>query len=148
MKIALATDHAGFKLKEYVKSALLEQGFEVKDFGAHEYDSLDDYPDFIGEAAQSISKNPEMKAIIFGGSGQGEAMAANRFNGVRSAVFYGGPLELIKLSRKHNNANVLSIGARFMENSEIMDIIQLWLNTEFEGDRHKRRIEKLDKLNQ
>ena len=148
MKIVLATDHAGFELKEFVKLELLEQGYEVEDFGAHEYDSLDDYPDFIGAAAQSVSTNPEMKAIIFGGSGQGEAMAANRFNGVRAAVFYGGSLELIKLSRLHNNANVLSLGARFVEKSEIMDIIQIWLDTEFEGDRHASRIEKLDKLNQ
>ena len=144
MKIALATDHAGFELKEHVKSELIALGYNVQDFGAHAYDALDDYPDFICGAAKFVAENSDSKGIIFGGSGQGEAMSANRFKKVRAAVFYGDSEELIKLSRLHNDANILSIGARFVELSEIMKFIQLWLNTEFEGGRHKRRIEKLD----
>lgn len=146
MKIALATDHAGFELKEHVKSELIVLGYDVQDFGAHAYDALDDYPDFIGGAAKFVSENSDSKGIIFGGSGQGEAMSANRFNKVRAAVFYGSSAELIKLSRLHNDANMLSIGARFVEKSEIMKFIQLWLDTDFEGGRHIRRIEKLDTI--
>ena len=108
-RIVLATDHAGFKLKEAVKKSLLELGLEVKDFGAFEYESTDDYPDFINPAAKFISEKDNTMGIIFGGSGQGEAMAANRFKGVRAAVFYDGPDEIINLSRLHNNANVLSL---------------------------------------
>jgi len=111
--IVLATDHAGFELKEAVKQSLVASNYEVKDFGAFEYESTDDYPDFINPAAQFISENDNTMGIIFGGSGQGEAMAANRFKGVRAAVFYDGPDEIIDLSRLHNNANVLSFGSRF-----------------------------------
>lgn len=146
MKIALATDHAGFELKEYVKVNLLEIGLEIHDFGAYNYDALDDYPDFIQQAAKFISEKPKMKAIIFGGSGQGEAIVANRYKNVRAAVYYGGSIELIKLSRLHNNSNVLSIGARFVDHSKIIEVIQLWIKTSFEGGRHKKRIDKIDSL--
>ena len=145
MKIVLATDHAGFELKERIKENLLSQNFEVKDFGALDYDALDDYPDFIIPAAKFISKNSSYLGIILGGSGQGEAMAANRIKGVRAAVFYNGPKDIVQLSRQHNNANILSIGARFLSLEEAMDTINLWLGTDFEGDRHQRRIEKLDR---
>ena len=141
--IVLATDHAGFKLKEHVKRFLTEKGYDIKDFGALEYDGLDDYPDFILPAAKYISEH-KLIGIIFGGSGQGEAMAANRINGIRAAVFYNGPDEIVELSRLHNNANILSIGARFVSNQEVEKIIELWLSTDFEEGRHEKRINKLD----
>ena len=142
-KIVLATDHAGFELKEHVKNMLLNKGIEIKDFGAYSYDSQDDYPDFILPAAQYIADN-NFVGIIFGGSGQGEAIAANRIKGIRAAVFYNGPDEIAQLSKLHNNANVLSIGARFINQSRAEEIIDLWLSTSFEEGRHQRRIEKLD----
>ena len=142
--IVLATDHAGFELKEAVKKSLLELGFEVKDFGALEYEPTDDYPDFINPAAKFISENDNAMGIIFGGSGQSEAMAANRFKGVRAAVFYDGPDEIINLSRLHNNANVLSFGSRFIDAERAKELIKQWLSVEFEGGRHQKRIEKLD----
>ena len=141
--IVLATDHAGFELKEHVKKFLLEKGFEIKDFGALEYDSQDDYPDFIIPASKFISEN-KLIGIIFGGSGQGEAIAANRIKGTRAVVFYNGPDDIIKLSRLHNNANILSIGARFVDNQRAEEIINLWLSTTFEEGRHQKRINKLD----
>jgi ribose 5-phosphate isomerase B len=144
MKIHLATDHAGLELKEKVKLYLSDLNYEVIDHGAYEYDALDDYPDFIFPCANAVSNDPESKGIILGGSGQGEAMAANRVKGVRAAVFYNGPDEIIKLSRQHNNANILSLGARFMSEEEMYKIIELWLSTDFESGRHQRRIEKLD----
>tara|TARA_Y100000768_G_C23729820_1_gene564314 strand:+ start:119 stop:559 length:441 start_codon:yes stop_codon:yes gene_type:complete len=141
--IVLATDHAGFELKEHVKKFLSEKGFEIKDFGALEYDALDDYPDFIIPAAKFISEH-KLIGIIFGGSGQGEAMAANRIKGIRAAVFYDGPDDIIELSKLHNNANILSIGARFVSKQKSEEIINLWLSTDFEKGRHKKRIDKLD----
>tara|TARA_B100001996_G_scaffold325495_1_gene271431 strand:+ start:303 stop:743 length:441 start_codon:yes stop_codon:yes gene_type:complete len=141
--IVLATDHAGFELKEHVKRFLIEQGYDIKDFGALEYDGLDDYPDFILPAAKYISEH-KLIGIIFGGSGQGEAMAANRIKGIRAAVFYNGPNEIVELSRLHNNANILSIGARFVKNQEVEKVIELWLSTDFEQGRHEKRINKLD----
>ena len=144
MKIHLATDHAGLELKEKVKLYLSDLNYEVIDHGAYEYDALDDYPDFIIPCANAVSNDPESKGIILGGSGQGEAMAANRVKGIRAAVFYNGPDEIIKLSRQHNNANILSLGARFMSEEEIYKVIEVWLSTDFESGRHLRRIEKLD----
>ena len=144
MIIHIATDHAGLELKEKVKSYLSKLDYEVIDHGAYEYDELDDYPDFIFPCANAVSNDLNSKGIILGGSGQGEAMAANRVKGVRAAVFYNGPDEIIKLSRQHNNANILSLGARFMSDQEMYKIIELWLSTDFESGRHKRRIEKLD----
>ena len=144
MIIHIATDHAGLELKEKVKSYLSKLDYEVIDHGAYEYDALDDYPDFIFPCAKAVSNDLNSKGIILGGSGQGEAMAANRVKGVRAAVFYNGPDEIIKLSRQHNDANILSLGARFMSDQEMYKIIELWLSTDFESGRHKRRIEKID----
>ena len=145
MIIHLATDHAGLDLKNSIKTYLLNKGFEVKDHGAHEYDPQDDYPDFIFPCAKAVAKDIDSRGIIFGGSGQGEAMAANRIKGIRAAVFYNGPQEIIKLSREHNNANILSLGARFMTEEDIHNVINIWLKEPFGGDRHQRRIDKLDK---
>lgn len=148
MKIFLAADHAGFKLKEEIKLWLKGLGYQVLDQGAFEETPLDDYPDFIRLVAQQVAAEPETsRGLVFGGSGQGEAMVANRYRGVRAAVYYGGSEQLILLSRQHNNANVLSLGARFVETARAQEIIKLWLETEFPGDeRHTRRVAKIDNL--
>ena len=145
MKIHLATDHAGLELKNAIKDYLKGKGHDVTDHGAHEYDAQDDYPDFIFPCARAVAADPESRGIILGGSGQGEAMAANRIKGVRAAVYYGEEREIARLSREHNNANVLSLGARFISEQEIYDIIETWLDEPFEGKRHQRRIDKLDR---
>jgi ribose 5-phosphate isomerase B len=145
MKIYLATDHAGFELKESMRAYLEAKGHEVTDFGAHEYNENDDYPDFIRPAAEAVAADAASLGIIFGGSGQGEDMVADKVVGVRSAVYYGGNLEIVKLAREHNNANVLSIGARFASEDEAKEAIDLFIETKFPGDeRHVRRIEKID----
>ena len=144
MNIHLATDHAGLELKNAIKDYLIGKGHDVTDHGAHEYDAQDDYPDFIFPCARAVAVDPESRGIILGGSGQGEAMAANRIKGVRAAVYYGSERQIARLSREHNNANVLSLGARFISEQEIYDIIENWLDEPFEGGRHQRRIEKLD----
>lgn len=143
--IYLATDHAGFDHKNDLKSYLLDEGYEVIDCGAETHDPLDDYPDFIAKAAEAVSAAPrERKAIIFGGSGQGEAMLANRFKRVRAALYYGGDAELIKLSREHNDANVLSIGARFVSKERVRAMVKLWLQTAaLPDEKYARRIEKV-----
>jgi ribose 5-phosphate isomerase B len=146
--IVLGADHAGFELKEHIKAFLSEKGYAIIDKGAHSYDEPDDYPNFIIPAAKEVAKsNGRFKGIIFGGSGQGEAIAANRVKGVRAALFYGKDLDIVKLSRTHNNANILSLGARFVEPKEAEEAIMLWLSTSFEGEeRHSRRIKKIDDL--
>ena len=144
MKIHLATDHAGLELKDKIKQHLIILGCDVIDHGAYEYDALDDYPDFIFPCAKAVAEDSKSRGIILGGSGQGEAMAANRIKGVRAAVFYNGPKDIIELSRQHNNANILSLGARFMSEEEIYRIIGVWFNTDFEAGRHQRRVDKLD----
>ena len=145
MKIHLATDHAGLELKNALKNHLINKNHDITDHGAYEYDALDDYPDFIFPCAYAVASDSSSRGIILGGSGQGEAMAANRIKGIRAAVFYNGPIEIVKLSREHNDANILSLGARFMSEKEIYDVIEIWLKVPFDGGRHKRRIEKLDR---
>lgn len=144
MKIYLASDHRGFELKEKIKKWSKEWGYEYEDMGAFGYDKDDDYPDFISKAAEKVSQDPDnSRAIILGGSGQGEAMVANRYKGVRAAVYYGGSEEIVKLSREHNDANVLSLGTFFVDEETAMKAIKLWLETSFPGEeRHVRRISK------
>ena len=144
MKIYLATDHAGFDLKEFLRKHLEQEGHDVEDCGAHEMDSSDDYPDFIIPAAQKVAQDENSFGIIMGGSGQGEAMAANRIKGARATVYYDGPLDIVKLSRTHNNANILSFGARFISPERAIEVVDIWLNEPFEGGRHQNRINKLD----
>jgi len=142
--IYLASDHAGFDLKEAVKEYLAELNEAVEDFGAYSVNPDDDYPDFIIPAAQKVAEDlVNNRGIIFGGSGQGEAIAANKVQGIRAAVYYGGSLDIIKFSRQHNNANVLSFGARFVTPEEAKKAVKLWLETEFEDGRHGRRIKKI-----
>lgn len=163
MKIALATDHTGFEQLKDLKEYLEELGHECHDFGPTSLNINDDYPDFIFEAAKAVAQNICERGIILGGSGQGEAMAANRLKGVRCAVFYGpavvgriidvngrlssSPYEIIKLSREHNNANMLSLAARFVSIMDMKQVLKLWLETPFSQEpRHIRRIDKLDRL--
>ncbi len=147
--IYLATDHAGFALKEVVKDWLLSLGkYKVVDCGAKLLESEDDFPDFIKLAAGAVSVKPEnSKAFIFGGSGQGEAMVANRFNNVRATVYYGGNIEIIRLSREHNDANILSFGARFVTPDEVIEVAKMWLATNPTlNERHVRRIKKIETI--
>lgn len=155
MKVYLGADHRGFELKEKIKEWLKEWGYEYEDMGAFELDSDDDYVDFVSKAAGRVSEDPEnSKAIILGGSGQGEAMLANKFKGVRAVVYYGGDEEIISLSREHNDANVLSLGAalgstfskaRKMPDELAKRVVKIWLETPFSSDeRHKRRLQKIE----
>lgn len=146
MKIYFATDHAGYDLKNKLVKFVSDLGYKVEDCGAYELNINDDYPEFIKKASAKVSADPQnSKAIILGGSGQGEDMVADKFPNVRSAVYYGGPLEIVKLSREHNDANILSLGARFVTEEEAKQAVKLWLETPFSGeDRHTRRIEQID----
>ncbi|MCI5051209.1 MAG: RpiB/LacA/LacB family sugar-phosphate isomerase [Candidatus Pacebacteria bacterium] len=143
--IHLATDHAGFEMKEFLKTALEELNYNFVDHGADVYDQNDDYPDYIKLAAGAVSQSTQDRAIIFGGSGQGEAIVANRYPNVRATTYYHFNPEIIKLSREHNNANILSIGARFLSNEEMLESVLFWLEIPFtEEERHIRRIEKIE----
>ena len=161
MKIYIASDHTGYELKEKLKAYLndLALDYEIIDQGAFKYDALDDYPDFVTPLAQMVAQDANSRGIILGGSGQGEAMCANRVKGARAAVFYGevmpeeaidikgeksaDPFEMILLERRHNDANILSLGVRFLTSDEIKFAIELFLSTKFTGeDRHTRRLAK------
>lgn len=145
MKIFIASDHAGFELKRFLVERLSLAGHEVRDMGAKSFEPEDDYPDYISQVAKEISREPgTLKGIVIGGSGQGEAMCANKFYGVRAALYYGGNMDIVKLSREHNDTNILSLGARFLSPTEALNAVNIWLNTAFSGDeRHKRRLQKL-----
>jgi len=145
-KIYIASDHAGYKLKQKLIDYLMSLDFEVSDEGAFDYNEEDDYPDFISKVAEKVSENSDkFFGVILGGSGQGEAIVANRFNNIRAIVYYGGNLDIIKLSREHNNSNILSLGARFIDEEEAKKVLKLWLETDFSGEeRHKRRIKKIE----
>lgn len=142
MKIALGTDHAGFNYKEAIKEHLQKLGHEVQDFGTFSEESVD-YPAFVRPAAESVADGSCDLGVVFGGSGNGEAMAANKVKGVRCALCWSE--ETARLAKEHNNANVLSIGQRQISQELALNIIDTWLNADFEGDRHIRRIEMLDK---
>jgi len=145
--IYLGSDHAGFELKEEIQKYLVGLGYDVEDMGADSYDKDDDYPDFVIPAAQKVGEDPDNnRAIILGGSGQGEAIAANKVKGVKALLYYGGPLDIVKLSRQHNDANVLSLGARFMTADEAKEAVKVWLETEFEGGRHAARVKKIEEF--
>ena len=148
MNIHIATDHAGYAHKNTVVDWLISEGFKVIDYGAGEYDPDDDFTDFIVKAAHGVAKNPSVdRAIIFGGSGQGEAMLANRFPGVRATVLYSDSDEIIELGRAHNDSNVLSIGARFLSVDNTKKHIWNWLHTPTLADeKYIRRNKKIDQL--
>ena len=148
MVIHLATDHAGFEYKQAISAWLQAEGFAVVDHGASTLDNQDDFPDYISLAATAVSNDSEnCRAIIFGGSGQGEAMVANRYPNVRATVFYGGDQSIPALSRQHNNSNVLSIGARFVEIDIVKQVIWEWLHIDFADDeKYQRRNDKIESL--
>jgi ribose 5-phosphate isomerase B len=148
MTIYFAADHAGWELKEKLVSYVGDElGFEVVDCGAETYVPEDDYPAIIKKAAEKVSADPsKAKAIILGGSGQGEAIVANRFPQVRAVVYYGGNLDIVRLSRVHNDANVLSLGARFLTTEDAKEIVASWLKIPFsDEERHVRRIQDIDR---
>ena len=140
-RIALGTDHAGFKYKEAIKAHLHELGHETTDFGTFSENSVD-YPKFIIPAATAVANSLADFAIVLGGSGNGEAIAANKVKGVRCALCWS--IETAKLAKEHNNANVISIGQRLISNELAIDIVDTWLEAKFEGGRHDRRIELID----
>lgn len=157
--VFIASDHAGFALKGALSERVRALGYRIEDLGAPSLDPSDDYPDFITPLARRIAAERNARGIIIGGSGQGEAMAANRISGVRAAVFYGparatGALEIegrssqdgydgVRLSREHNDANVLALGARFISEDEAAEAVRIFLDTPFSGaERHQRRLAK------
>ena len=150
--VHIGSDHAGFYLKEALVNYLRKLNYQVIDHGAHLYDEFDDYPDFVAPVGQAVSDRPNtVKGIVIGGSGQGEAMVANQFPNVRAVVFYGNKIfqnsDIIKLSRQHNDANVLSLGARFLTTGEAQKAVKTWLTTPFSGDyKYIRRIKKTEKI--
>lgn len=161
MKIALSTDHAGFEQLKKLEEFLVALGHQCVNYGPEEFDSEDDYPDFIFPAAKAVASGECEIGIIMGGSGQGEAMAANRLKGVRCMVYYGpakaasaidaggseatDEYEILRLSKQHNNANMISFAARFVSQPEIEKAVNIWLNEAFSSvERHSRRIGKLD----
>ncbi|MFA6295107.1 MAG: RpiB/LacA/LacB family sugar-phosphate isomerase [Candidatus Paceibacterota bacterium] len=154
--IILAADHAGFALKEIIKKLLESKSYSILDVGAHELVPEDDFPVYMIAAAMKVAEDIEgnTKAIIFGGSGQGEAMVANRFPGVRAVVWYGDrvskidpKLGIVRLSREHNDANILSIGARFVDEEEAKKAVETWLETSFSSEeKYKRRNEEIDNI--
>ena len=140
MKIAIASDHAGFEYKEAIKASLVQSGYEVKDFGTSSTAPVD-YPDFIRPAAEAVASGECERGIVLGGSGNGEAMVANKVHGVRCALCWNE--ETASLSRHHNDANVLSIGERMISKELALQIVGIWLTTPFDGGRHIVRIEKM-----
>ena len=137
-KIALGSDHAGFKLKEHIKKYLLSLKYDVVDFGTDSEEPVD-YPHFIIKTAEHVSMKEADYGIIFGGSGNGEAIAANKVKGIRCALCWSD--ETARLAKEHNNANMISIGERLINNRDAARIVGIWLDSKFEGGRHLRRIE-------
>ena len=144
LTIALGTDHAGYSYKEAINTFLLEKGYQTKDFGTFSEESVD-YPEFIRPAAEAVAEGLCDLGIVLGGSGNGEAMAANKVKGIRCALCWS--VETAKLAKQHNNANVLSLGQRQISKELAIEIVDAWLNASFEGGRHMRRIEMLDSSN-
>jgi ribose 5-phosphate isomerase B len=146
IKIHIASDHAGYEMKNFLKYALIDMGHQVTDHGAIEYDAQDDYPDYIIPCAQAVAQDHASIGIVLGGSGQGEQIAANKVSNIRAIEYYGKNLDTIVFGREHNNANIISLGARFMNNEEALEAVNVFINTEFSNEeRHARRIEKVMK---
>ena len=161
MKVYIGADHAGYELKEKLKTHLGELGYEFTDMGAFTIDPNDDYPDFIKPTAEAVATNGDSFGIVIGGSGQGEAMCANKVPNARCVVYYGSvkatgavdvsgkesadPYILVRLAREHNNANMISLGARFLADQQAKDAVKIFLETAFSNDpRHVRRLGKLE----
>lgn len=139
--VAIGSDHAGYKYKEAIKAMLLSQGHTVRDFGTHSEESCD-YPDFIRPVAEAVARGEFERGIVLGGSGNGEAIVANRVRGIRCGLCWTEQLAI--WNRSHNDGNVLSIGQRTVTEDEALKIVRAWFNTEFEGGRHVARIRKID----
>jgi len=141
MRIAIGSDHAGFHYKEMLKQHLVAHSHEVRDFGTHSTDPVD-YPIFIRPVAEAVGRGEYERGIVLGGSGNGEAIVANRVRGVRCSLCWS--VESARLGRAHNNANVLSLGERFLSEEEAVAIVDVWMATAFDGGRHQRRIDLID----
>lgn len=145
MKIFIASDHAGFELKEKIKKYLFEKNHDVKDCGALTYEKTDDYPDFVSEAAEQVAWNINSVGIVFGKSGSGEEIVANKIKGVRAIL--GFSEENVRLGRIHNNANVLALGSEFIDENKAKKLIEIFLNTPFsKASRHRRRVEEIKEI--
>ena len=142
MKIALGSDHAGFEYKEKIKTMLLAAGHEVRDFGTSNNEPVD-YPVFIRPAAEAVARGECERGIVLGGSGNGEAIVANKVPGIRCGLCWN--VESARLNRQHNDANVLSLGQRMMSPELALEIVRVWLDTAFEGGRHLKRIQLIEK---
>ncbi len=140
--IAIGCDHAGYHLKKYLKEILLRKGYEIKDFGTNSDGSMD-YPDTIHPLANSVDKGEYNRAIIICGSGNGVCMTANKYNNVRAALCWN--TDIVELARLHNDANILALPARYISKEEGFKFVSIFLNTEFEGGRHLRRVNKIRK---
>ncbi|HIE37089.1 TPA: ribose 5-phosphate isomerase B [Candidatus Geothermarchaeota archaeon] len=143
MKLGIASDHAGYKMKEYLKKRLREMGFELTDFGTYGEESVD-YPDYATKLAEAISKKVIDKGILICGTGIGVSIVANKYPGVRAGIAYSD--DVAELIAKHNDANVICFGGRTMTMEEALKRVEIWLNTKFEGGRHERRINKINDL--
>jgi ribose 5-phosphate isomerase B len=141
VRIVIASDHAGFRYKELIRETLARKGYDITDLGTTSTDPVD-YPLFIRPAAEAVARGEFERGIILGGSGNGEAMVANRVPGVRAAVCWN--VESARLGRAHNDANVISLGERMIPEADVMAIVETWLQTPFEGGRHVQRIEEID----
>ena len=141
MKIAIGSDHAGFQYKDKIREFLEELGHSVTDFGTHSEEAVD-YPVFIRPVAEAVARGEFERGIVLGGSGNGEAMVANRVKGIRCSLCWN--VDSARLGRQHNDANVLSLGQRMMSLDTALQIVRLWLETPFEGGRHQKRIELID----
>jgi len=142
MRIAIGADHEGYEYKERIKALLKEHKHQIEDFGTNATESVD-YPDFVRPAAEAVAAGQCERGIVLGASGNGEAMVANKVPGIRCALCW--DLHSARLSRAHNNANVLSLGAHMISIQQALEIVELWLNTPFDGGRHIQRIEKIEK---
>lgn len=143
--IILATDHAGFEMKEHVWHFLEKNGHTVHDVGAHALDLDDDYPQYMREAAKMLLNMSDSFGVVFGGSGQGEAIVLNRHKGIRAIVYNTSNPTIVKVGREHNDANALSVGARFLSVAQVEVAVEVFLSTAFSGeDRHERRIKQID----
>ena len=141
MKIGIGSDHAGFRYKEAIRAMLQEMGHTVMDFGTHSEETVD-YPLFIRPVAEAVARGEFERGVVLGGSGNGEAIVANRLKGIRCAVCWNE--ESARLGRQHNDANMISLGQRMMTLDMALKIVRIWLETPFEGGRHQRRIELID----
>lgn len=162
VKIYLGSDHAGFSLKQEIKKYLAKKKISFEDLGDFSEDNNtenkfsvssksknfkdDDYPDFIIPVARKVAKEKNSLGIVVGGSGQGEAIAANKIKGIRCGLYYGNNIKIVKLMREHNNCNTLSLGARFLSEKEALKAVDIFLKSKFLGGKHRRRIKKLDNL--